>query len=161
MKRDAELKKEYEEFLKTEEGQKWLNACQHVICNDNTSALEDYLYAFILRSNSGGLCISVPEQNRVLEAVNRVIEDNGKLIISDLLDASDTVIGKFYLSYSDEGYPYIIAIVNTTVCVLDAYKMNAIIIVHKVGNIYRFLNMLDISKSLLIELFEKVSKLVA
>lgn len=161
MKRDAELREKYEEFLKTEEGQKWMNACQHVICNDNTSALEDYLYAFILKSNSGGLCISVPEQNRVLEAVNRVIEDNGKLIISDLLDASDTVIGKFYLSYSDEGYPYIIAVVGDTLGVIDGYKMNAIIIVHKVGSIYRFLNMLDISKSLLIELFEKANKLTA
>ena len=46
LKREAELKKEYEEFLKTEEGQKWLEEWKYTSCNDNAGDFGDYLYDF-------------------------------------------------------------------------------------------------------------------
>ena len=47
LKREAELKKEYEEFLKTEEGQKWLEEWKDA-SKDNADAGDfgDYLYDF-------------------------------------------------------------------------------------------------------------------
>lgn len=46
MKREAELMKEYEEFLKTEEGQKWKEEWQHTTCDDESGDFGDYLYDF-------------------------------------------------------------------------------------------------------------------
>lgn len=47
LKREAELKKEYEEFLKTEDGQKWIEEWKDASEDDaDAGCFGDYLYDF-------------------------------------------------------------------------------------------------------------------
>ena len=100
--------------------------------------------------------------DRLLEALNKVMEDDGTLTVNDILDEDDNVVGKFYLSYSDDGHPYIISIQDDTLRVFDVYRWYTLIVLYKSEGVYTFqLNIVDVPKTLLITLFGKVSKLVA
>ena len=100
-------------------------------------------------------------QSRVIEALQNIISNSSSLTISDVLDDNDNVIGKFYLSYSDNGYPYIVSMDDDTLRVLDVYRMHVIIMMCKVDNVYKFpVNIVNIPRTLLIELFGKVSELI-
>lgn len=100
-------------------------------------------------------------QSRVIEALQNIISNSSSLTISDVLDENDNIIGKFYLSYSDKGYPYIISMEDDTLRVLDVYRMRIIVMMCKVDNIYKFpLNNVNIPRTLLIDLFRKVSELI-
>ena len=99
--------------------------------------------------------------DRVLEALNKVMEDEGMLTVNDILDEDDNVVGKFYLSYSDDNHPYIISIQDDTLRVFDVYRWYTLIVMSKSESVYTFqVNIVDVPKTLLIKLFGKVSKLV-
>lgn len=100
-------------------------------------------------------------QSRVIEAIQSIISNSDSLTISDVLDDNDNVIGKFYLSYSDNGYPYIVSMENDTLRVLDVYRMRVIVKVSKENAVYKFpVNNVNIPITLLIELFVEVRKLI-
>lgn len=100
-------------------------------------------------------------QSKLLEALNKVIEDNGVLTVSDIRDDSDNIVGKFYLSYSDDNHPYIISIQDGTLRILDVYRWHTVVLVCKLDNVYQFhVNTADAPKTLLIRLFGKVSELI-
>ena len=100
--------------------------------------------------------------DRLLEALNKVMEDEGTLTVNDILDEDDNVVGKFYLSYSDDGHPYIISIQDDTLRVFDVYRWYTLIVMCKSKGVYTFqVNIVDVPRTLLIALFGKVSKLVA
>ena len=99
--------------------------------------------------------------SRLVEAINRIIEDNGEFTVSDIRDDSDNVVGKFYLSCSDDNHPYIIYIQDNTLRVLDVYRWHTVVLVCKLDNVYQFhVNTADAPKTLLIRLFGKVSELI-
>lgn len=101
-------------------------------------------------------------QSRLVEALNKIIEDNGVLTVSDIRDDSDNVVGKFYLSYSDDNHPYIISIQGNTLRILDVYRWYTIVLVCKSGNVYKFpVNTINIPRTLLIKVFRKVSELIS
>lgn len=100
-------------------------------------------------------------QSRLVEAINRIIEDNGEFTVSDIRDDNDNVIGKFYLSYSDDNHPYIIYIQDNTLRVLDVYRWHTVVSVCKSDNVYKFpVNHINIPRTLLIKVFRKVSELI-
>ena len=100
-------------------------------------------------------------QIRLVEALNKIIEDNGVLTVSDIRDDSDNVVGKFYLSYSDDNHPYIISIQGNTLRILDVYRWYTIVLVCKSDNVYKFpVNIINIPRTLLIKVFRKVSELI-
>lgn len=100
-------------------------------------------------------------QSRLVEALNKIIEDNGELTVSDIRDDSDNVVGKFYLSYSDDNHPYIISIQGNTLRILDVYRWYTIVLVCKSDNVYKFpVNTINIPRTLLIKVFRKVSELI-
>ena len=95
------------------------------------------------------------------DTYNKIIEDNGELTVSDIRDDSDNVVGKFYLSYSDDNHPYIISIQDNTLCILDVYKWYTVVSVCKSDNVYKFpVNHINIPRTLLIKVFRKVSELI-
>lgn len=100
-------------------------------------------------------------QSRLVEALNKIIEDNGELTVSDIRDDSDNVVGKFYLSYSDDNHPYIISIQGNTLRILDVYRWYTIVLVCKSDNVYKFpVNIINIPRTLLIRVFRKASELI-
>lgn len=100
-------------------------------------------------------------QSRLVEALNKIIEDNGELTISDIRDDNDNVVGKFYLSYSNDNHPYIVSIQNDTLRVLDVYRWYTVVLVCKLDNVYQFpVNPVNIPRTLLIRVFRKVSELI-
>ena len=100
-------------------------------------------------------------QIRLVESLNKIIEDNGVLTVSDIRDDSDNVVGKFYLSYSDDNHPYIISIQGNTLRILDVYRWYTIVLVCKSDNVYKFpVNIINIPRTLLIKVFRKVSELI-
>ena len=100
-------------------------------------------------------------QSRLVEAINRIIEDNGEFTVSDIRDDSDNVVGKFYLSYSDDNHPYIIYIQDNTLRVLDVYRWHTVVVLYKFDNVYQFnVNTVNIPRTLLIRVFRKVSELI-
>ena len=100
-------------------------------------------------------------QSRLVEAINRIIEDNGEFTVSDIRDDSDNVVGKFYLSYSDDNHPYIIYIQDNTLRVLDVYRWHTVVVLRKFDNVYQFhVNNANIPRTLLIRLFGKASELI-
>ena len=100
-------------------------------------------------------------QSRLVEALNRIIEDNGELTVSDIRDDSDNVVGKFYLSYSDDNHPYIVSIQDNTLHILDVYRWYTVVSVCKSDNVYKFpVNPINIPRTILIKVFRKVSELI-
>ena len=100
-------------------------------------------------------------QSRLVEAINRIIEDNGEFTVSDIRDDSDNVVGKFYLSYSDDNHPYIIYIQYNTLRILDVYRWYTVVSVCKSDNVYKFpVNHINIPRTLLIKVFRKVSEFI-
>ena len=100
-------------------------------------------------------------QSRLVEALNKIIEDSGELTISDIRDDSDNVVGKFYLSYSDDNHPYIVSIQDNTLRFLDIYRWYTVVSVCKSDNVYKFpVNIINIPRTLLIKVFRKVSELI-
>ena len=100
-------------------------------------------------------------QSRLVEAINRIIEDDGEFTVSDIRDDSDNVVGKFYLSYSDDNHPYIIYIQDNTLRVLDVYRWHTVVVLYKFDNVYQFhVNTANIPRTLLIRLFGKASELI-
>lgn len=45
-KNKDELKKEYQEFIKTNEGNEWINKWKNYMCSDMVADFGDYLYDF-------------------------------------------------------------------------------------------------------------------
>ena len=99
-------------------------------------------------------------QSRLVEAINRIIEDNGEFTVSDIRD-NDNVVGKFYLSYSDDNHPYIVSIQDNTLRILDVYRWYTVVSVCKSDNVYKFpINHINIPRTILIRVFRKVSELI-
>ena len=99
--------------------------------------------------------------DRVLEALNKVMEDDGTLTVNDILDEDDNVVGKFYLSYSDDNHPYVVSIQDNTLRILDVYRWYTVVSVCKSDNVYKFpVNHINIPRTLLIKVFRKVSELI-
>lgn len=99
-------------------------------------------------------------QTRITEAINRVLDDSCNLFLSDIVDEESNVVGKFYISYSEDEHPYLITLSGNTLTVFDVTLIHTVVTFVKDVGFVAVYNYNNIPQSLLIVLYKHMEGIV-